>query len=321
MEAADQAGISLQPPKTWEDLDSLAKFFNGRDWDGDGKVDHGIALALAADREGSGNDLHLARAASLGQHKDQYSFFFDSDSMAPRIDTPPFVEALTGLIALKDCGPPGMETFDAIAAWPRVRGRQGCTLDRPGRAVRSLGEREACRCRAFARLGTRLRPRTPTLGNVVDPQPAQLPPSGRRLAGRYIGAAAQGTKRDAAIDFAKYLTSPDAANQVRSNPGMPMLPVRNTLLGQGPSNSNGVDARQWSEAVGRTLAAVRVVPGLRIPEANGYLSDLTAGRLAALKGEPAEQALHTVSQAWQARTQRLGTARGRWHYQRTPHLS
>ena len=49
---------------------------------------------LGADAEGLGNATFLARAASLGQHPDQFSFLFDSDKMAPRIDTEPFVEAL-----------------------------------------------------------------------------------------------------------------------------------------------------------------------------------------------------------------------------------
>ena len=40
-------------------------------------------------REGLGDATYLARAASLGQHRDQFSFLFDADSMAPRIDSPP----------------------------------------------------------------------------------------------------------------------------------------------------------------------------------------------------------------------------------------
>ena len=91
-EAAKQAGIALEPPTTWDQLDKLAKFFQGRDWSGDGANDFGIALALGADPEGVGDATYLARAASLGQHRDQYSLVFSSDTMEPRIATPPFVE-------------------------------------------------------------------------------------------------------------------------------------------------------------------------------------------------------------------------------------
>ena len=101
IDAARAAGIKLEPPATWTQLDALAKFFQGRDWDGDGTPDHGIAAVLGQDPEGLGNAIFLARAASLGQHRDQYSFLFDADSMTPRIDSPPFVEALRGICAWK----------------------------------------------------------------------------------------------------------------------------------------------------------------------------------------------------------------------------
>ena len=35
-EAAKAAGLTLEPPRTWEQFDALARFFHGRDWDGDG---------------------------------------------------------------------------------------------------------------------------------------------------------------------------------------------------------------------------------------------------------------------------------------------
>ena len=58
--AAKEKGLKLEAPKTWEELDALARFFQGRDWDGDGSPDHGIALVLGADAEGLGNATFLA---------------------------------------------------------------------------------------------------------------------------------------------------------------------------------------------------------------------------------------------------------------------
>ena len=65
-------GSRCEPPATWTQLDALARFFQGRDWDGDGSPDHGIAAVLGQDPEGLGDATFLARAASLGQHRDQY---------------------------------------------------------------------------------------------------------------------------------------------------------------------------------------------------------------------------------------------------------
>src|SRR5262249_27762396 len=69
--AAETQLLSLKPPGTWEQLDALAHFFQGRDWNGDGTADHGIALALGSDTGRLGEAIFLARAASLGQHRDQ----------------------------------------------------------------------------------------------------------------------------------------------------------------------------------------------------------------------------------------------------------
>ncbi len=100
-QAALAARVTLELPSTWTELDRLAKFFQNRDWNADGQSDYGIVAALGADAEGVGDAAFLARAASLGQHRDHYSFLFDSDTLAPRVDGPPFVEALEGMVAWK----------------------------------------------------------------------------------------------------------------------------------------------------------------------------------------------------------------------------
>ena len=81
----------------------------------------------------------------------------------------------------------------------------------------------------------------------------------------------------------------------------------------------GVDARQWSDAVNQTLIARRVIPGLRIPQAEGYLTDLSRKRVAALGDEhqPAGSALKEIADAWARRTEELGRARQTWHYRRS----
>jgi multiple sugar transport system substrate-binding protein len=317
--AAEGEKLTLEPPKTWEQFDALARFFQGRDWDGDGAADHGVALPLGPDAEGLGEAVFLARAASLGQHRDQYSFLFDAETMAPRIDSPPFVAALEGLVKLKESGPSGMADFDAEAARRAFReGKVAMLIDRAELAARwSHGK------------GVGVAP-LPGSGRVYDParkqwedarpsnDPSHLPFGGGWLVG--VNRAAVGTRRDAAIDFAKYLIGPDVANRVRADRAFPMLPVRSSLLGQGPPDpraASGVDARQWSDAVNRTLIARRVVPGLRIPEADGYLADLARGRVAAVGGEDVESALKGVAGAWTARTEALGKARQNWHYRRS----
>ena len=63
-EAAKAAGLALEPPRTWEQFDALARFFHGRDWDGDGSPESGVAIAWGPDPEGVGDAIFLARAAA-----------------------------------------------------------------------------------------------------------------------------------------------------------------------------------------------------------------------------------------------------------------
>ena len=290
--AAEKEKLTLKPPRTWAEFDALARFFQGRDWNGDGNKDHGAALALGPDAEGVGDAVFLARAASLGQHRDQYSFLFDADSMDPRLESPPFVEALQGLAALKEFGPPECAKFDAEAARGAFRqGNVALLIDRAERAGRwSTGKAVG-----VAPLPGSARVYDPArqVWEAVAPpnRPSYLPFGGGWLVG--VVRPAGDPRHEAALDFAKYLIGPESSNQLRAELAFPMLPVRATQLGLGiadPRSAPGVESRQWSDAVSRTLAAPRVLPGLRIPDAPGYLADLSQGRVAAIQGEPAARA-------------------------------
>jgi multiple sugar transport system substrate-binding protein len=318
--AAREAGLKLdQPPATWAQLDALAKFFHGRDRSGDGKSGYGIVLALGPDTEGVGDATFLSRAASLGQHRDHYSFLFDSDTMAPRIETPPFIEALRGLVALKAYGPPGMERFDAAAARESFRtGKVALLIDRAERAAlwshgKPIG---------VAPLPGSERVFEPIRKEWMEASPLNAPSFLPYGGGWLIGLSGRlsGTQLEAALDFAKYLTGPENSNRLRAERAFTMLPVRTQQMGQGmpdPLSAPDVDPRLWSDAVSRTLLGERVMPGLRIPQSDGYLSDLGKGRVAAAGGEAVEQALATVAKSWKARTAAIGPKRQLWHYRRS----
>ena len=317
--AARQAGLELKPPRTWIELDALARFFENRDWSGDGKPDHGIVLAMGPDSEGLGDAVFLARAASLGQHRDQYSFLFDSDDFTPRVQSPPFVEALKGVVAWKALGPPGMIQFDAAAARESFRsGAAALLIDRAERVASWSGGKPVGVAplpgsdRVFEPLRKQWQPASP------PNSPTFLPDGGGWLIG--LNKSIEGTQREAALDFMIYLASADNLNRLCAERSFPLLPVRRRQIGQGlpdPTGAPDVDARGWTVAVGETLERERVVPGLRVLGARGYLSDLSKGRLAALSGEPPETALESVAKKWIERTRELGPKRQLWHYRRS----
>ncbi len=117
-------GKDVRPPKTWDEFDALVN-----------RLHHesraGVVWALGRDAEGVGNAVFLNRAATLGQHPHHYSLLFDSDDMQPRLTSPPFVEALEKLLAIKPLTPPGAESFDANAARSAFRdGKAVFLIDR-----------------------------------------------------------------------------------------------------------------------------------------------------------------------------------------------
>jgi multiple sugar transport system substrate-binding protein len=319
VQAAKEQGMTLEPPATWAQLDALARFFQGRDWDGDGSPDFGIAAALGKDDEGLADATFLARAASLGQHRDHYSFLFDADDLTPRLETPPFADTLSSLAAWKDAGPPGIESFDASAA--RAAFRQGKTAMLIDRAEKAGGWSHR-KSLAVAPLPGSERVYEPSRkawdeGGSIN-RPTYLPRGGGWVVAVRRGLDA--TRREAAFNFALYLAEAGVANRMLAERDFPMLPVRSSQMGRGlpdPSSAPDVDPRSWSAAVSRTLMAERVLPGLRIPDADGYLADLSIERAAAMTGKAPEEALRAASTAWDERSTKHGRARQLWHYRRS----
>ena len=111
---------------TWEDVLSVAQFFNGKDWNEDGDPDDGITLHLKVGGQGFFHFLALSApyvvtpAAGDNPRKvTQYNnvYFFDPVTMEPLINSPGHVRALEMLIALSKAGPSAMWGWELGEAW------------------------------------------------------------------------------------------------------------------------------------------------------------------------------------------------------------
>jgi len=307
----------LAAPKTWEELDTLAKSLHGHDLDGDGTPDGGIALVTAEDDERLGVSTFLARSAALGQHPDQFSFIFDDDTMEPEIDAPPFVETLTQLRALGKFGPKGLSAEEARQAFRD--GKVAMLIDRAEK-YGSWNDRKKPVPTGVAALPGSERVFDPDRGTfeAATPlnRPSYLPRGGGWFAG--IGKKSDAQSREAAIDFLRHLTSRENSARLLGDRDFPMLPTRTSQLGSGvldPRSAPGVNPVEWAKAVAESLSASRVVPGLRIPQADAYLDDLAFDHGDFAASSP-ESALKAVAESWNSRTARLGLKRQLWHYRR-----
>lgn len=104
------------PPSTWDELRDIAEFFNGWDWDNDGKVDYGMAMHLKVGGQGMFHFESMS-APYLISPVNPDLWWFDPETMKPLITSPGHVEALKMLVALRECGPRAALSWSLGEAW------------------------------------------------------------------------------------------------------------------------------------------------------------------------------------------------------------
>ena len=113
-------------PDSWQEILDLAKFFNGKDWNGDGKEDFGISMHLKVGEQGFFNYIALAggfvvmpapgdNPAKVTRFHNQ--FWFDPETMKPLTNTPGHVKAMEMLVELCKYGPAAMVSWGLGEAW------------------------------------------------------------------------------------------------------------------------------------------------------------------------------------------------------------
>jgi multiple sugar transport system substrate-binding protein len=110
------------PPRTWQQLLEVARFFNGKDWDAnDDRPDHGMVLHLKVGEQGHYHfqSLSASFAITPGDQVDQYHnvYWFDPTDMTPLINSPGHVAALEFLQQLNETGPVEQIGWRLPQAW------------------------------------------------------------------------------------------------------------------------------------------------------------------------------------------------------------
>jgi len=111
---------------TWEDVLEIAKFFNGKDWNGDGDPDNGIALHLKVGGQGFFHFMAISAPYVVipypGEPKTKVTkyhnvYWFDPETMEPLINSPGHVRALEMVLELSKAGSPAMWGWSLGEAW------------------------------------------------------------------------------------------------------------------------------------------------------------------------------------------------------------
>jgi len=157
------------PPQTWDELLKVARFFTGKDLNGDGQGDYGISLELKPNDQSFNHFLAVTApyVVNPGERVDRYHnvYWFDPETMEPLVDSPGHEAGLRILVELSKCAPEAALSFGLEDTWnlflngqavfcptfgdlgalaqdankSRVRGKVGCAI-MPG--SRRLWDRE-----------------------------------------------------------------------------------------------------------------------------------------------------------------------------------
>jgi multiple sugar transport system substrate-binding protein len=112
-----EAGYDLPvPPQTWDQTIAVAKYFNGKDLDGDGKPDSGVTMHLKVGGQAMFHFMSFSAPYVIGPENTKL-YWFDAEEMKPLITSPGHVKAINALVELSKHGPEAMFGWALGESW------------------------------------------------------------------------------------------------------------------------------------------------------------------------------------------------------------
>jgi multiple sugar transport system substrate-binding protein len=311
-------GYPLAPPESWEQYADIAAFFTGKDWDNDGAPNYGLVeLPMRRNHAWSG---FFSRAAGYAKHPDDPAFFFDPETMTPRINTPGFVKALEDWTTALQWGPPDMLSYDwAANAQSFVGGRAALNIQWADIGPMSVDPNTSV---VAGNVGFGVIPGATEVWNPDTEEwetpeaPNKAPFAG--FGGWIFVVPTLSPNPDAAMDLATYLGSPEVRVAAATTPGCGVNPNSTEMLDPAIWVNAGFSedaAQAYTQAILDSLDHPNAVFDLRIPGIPEYKDALEIGVTSALVGEAtAQEALDQVAAEWEAITDRLGREQQAQYY-------
>ncbi len=312
-----KAGRELVVPRTWKELNEIARFFQRRKL-ADGSVVSGIAEITVSDALLANQ--FIKRAAPYAKHPAVGGgFYFNLETMEPLINTPGFVEALKDFVAAQSFYPEGGERFsffDVIRSFGSGQAVFSDSWDDPFIQAMEPGSLLRNRVAAAPSPGSREVWNRRTRQWDVFPDANRVP----YIAYGWTCAVSRFTAHpDAAFDFLGFFANP-------KNHASDLLVGR---FGINPFRRSDLDERFWTERAGWSEAVARSYVGtframsrsrsrvldLRIHLGQQYVYALSVGVYRALtRRESPQVALDRVAERWRELTRRVGIDRQREAY-------
>jgi multiple sugar transport system substrate-binding protein len=312
-----RTGRDLSVPRTWPELQEIARFFHGRKT-ADGQPISGLAEVTVSDAL-LGN-YFIKRAAPYAKHPAvKGGFYFDLETMEPLVNTPGWVEALKDFVAAQDLYPKGgqsMSFFDTISTFGRGNVVFTDSWDDP--FIEAMEPGNPLRNKVAAALSPGSRKVWNRKTGRWDDFP-QVNVAPYIVYGWTSGVARSSRHKDAAFDFLGFYAN-------RRNHRADLQVGR---FGMNPFRQSDLDARLWVEGNGWAPEVARSyvatldaqaksrnrVLDLRIIRGQDYVQALAVGVYRAITGRDSPQAaLDGVAERWRELTLRIGKDRQRQAY-------
>lgn len=302
-------GRELDVPKTWQEYKVIAKFFTGWDWDGDGKIEYGNALLR---KKGDVSMLQFfATAAAYAKYPGDKAYYFDPDTMKPRINNPAFVQALKDYIKLVDYAPPGVVNFaghDVRNSF--VTGEVAMALDWADLGIYAA-ENEISILKdnqvGYAQI--------PGSNRVYNPKSKQWENRYNRassISGSWSFFVNKDSKhKKLAFEFASFMTSKDMTMKYVAISGNAVNPSRYShfkdYASWKKSGFNEEAAKRYLNEISKSLTYTNIVYDITLPRAGEYYQALDESVYKALKGHlSVEDALNEAAKKWDIITDSIG---------------
>ncbi len=311
--------LDLPPPRTWDEYLTAARLL--ADANPGAESWHGALEPLGPGWAGL---ILLARAAPYAKHRENYSAWFDIQTMEPLIAGPPFVRALEELVEAAKLGSTGSLEYDPDevrrAFWS---GRAGMALSWPTAAADDLPADVDTGIRAgFAELPGSKKVYNVSRNRWDERAEGECPyVSLIGIAGRLGVIPRTAAHPDAARELLMWLSGSHWSPTVSARSRATTL-FRQEHVGapaawvEPPAEADA--AAQYAVATEAALGRRDWVTALRIPGRETYLAALDEAVRAAVRGDATPQeTLEVAAASWRDTTEALGLDRQRTAYRRS----
>jgi multiple sugar transport system substrate-binding protein len=323
------------PAKTWDDVTAIAKFFHGKNWDGnDDQPDSGIVMHFKVKAQGHFHFMSLSAPFVVmpGDTVDRgtNNYWFDPETMEPLIDQPGHLRALETLYELQKYGPEAQAAWDLGEAWDHF-------LTGKSIFVFSWGDvgtlvQDPSRSKVQGKLGASVLPGAKQVYDMNANEWVTLDTPnvvGNTTGGTWHGVIFSTSKHPEAVYSFYALMATEPVSVWSCNRGwtgvdpgadIHFLEPRGSakLPGYLAAGWNESDLKFYLDAYYGNFYAKTMLPYLRIDGAEEYWRALDRHLNSCMIGQvTAKEALAKTKAEWQAITKRRGLDEQRKQYQRS----